>query len=117
MESSAMRHQFIRAVACAAALLAFSVSAFAQSGQLRLDIGAVTAASQAAAAQPTASLRRLTIDEAVKAALEQNLGIRIQRVDPQIQDLGIVQSRSFWAPNLSSSLSRQGQTQQATSAL
>ena len=34
-------------------------------------------------------MRRISIDEAVKLAMEQNLGIRIQRFDPQIQDTGV----------------------------
>jgi outer membrane protein TolC len=115
-----MRHQLTRAFACAGALLAFSVSAFAQGGHLRLDTTTIAVATQTAAQQPnapTVSVRRLTMDEAVKLALEQNLGIRIQRLDPQIQDVGVLQSKSFWAPSLSSGLQRQVQTQQATSAL
>ena len=50
-------------------------------------------------------------------ALEQNLGIRIQRIDPQIQDVGVAQAKSLWTPSLTSILSRQSQTQQSTSAL
>ena len=33
------------------------------------------------------STRRLSVDEAVRLALEQNLGIRIERLNPEIQDL------------------------------
>ena len=78
----------------------------------------VTAGAAQAAAQPQAeSVRRLSIDEAVKLAIEQNLGIRIQRFDPQIQDIGIAQARSFWAPNLTTSFNRNSQTQQSTSTL
>ena len=103
----------------AAAIVFVSVSAFAQSGQLSLS-SALQAAAQAAAQQqqaPSESLRRLSIDEAVKLALEQNLGIRIQRIDPQISDVGVMQARSFWAPSLTSSFSRNSQTQQPTNAL
>src|SRR5215467_10203078 len=60
---------------------------------------------------------RLTIDEAVNLALEHNLGIKFQRVDPQIRDVGIAQARSLWAPQLTSSLSSTNQTQAATSFL
>ena len=56
--------------------------------------------------QPGESLRRLSIDEAVKLALEQNLGIQIQRFDPQIQDTGIAQARSFWAPQFSTTFQK-----------
>jgi outer membrane protein len=123
MEFPAMRHQrrFVRALGIACALVFSSVSAFAQGGQLRFDAATLAAAAQAAtqdAAQPPAgSVRRLTMDDAVRLALEQNLGIRIQRIDPQIQDVGVMQAKSFWAPSLSSGISRTIQTQQATSAL
>ena len=32
-------------------------------------------------------MRRLTVEEAVRLALENNLGIRVARIDPQIEDL------------------------------
>ena len=105
-----------RIAAIAAAVVTMSVSAFGQSGQLRLT-GAIQAAARTAPLQPAESLRPLSIDEAVKLALEQNLGIQIQRIDPQIQDIGISQARSFWAPSVSSSLSRQSQTTASTSSL
>src|SRR2546427_496109 len=63
------------------------------------------------------SVRRLSIDEAVKLALEQNLGIQIQRVDPQIQDTAVALSRSFWSPSLTSNFSKNSQTVQPTSSL
>jgi outer membrane protein len=53
----------------------------------------------------------------VKLALEQNLGIQIQRIDPQIQDLSIAQAKSFWAPSISSTIAENKQTQAVTSAL
>src|SRR5439155_2910633 len=62
-------------------------------------------------------VRRLSIDEAVALALEQNLGIRIQRLEPLIQDVGIAQAKSFWSPNLSTNFQRNGQSQRSTSAL
>jgi outer membrane protein TolC len=102
--------------ALVAAISGLSVSAFAQTGQLALDAATMQAAAQAGA-EPAESVRRISIDDAVKLALEQNLGIRIQRIDPQVSDLGIVQARSFWAPTFNSSFSRNSQTQQPTSAL
>ena len=83
-----------------AAIVALSVSAFGQTGQSRLS-GIAQSAAQGLALQPGESLRRLSIDEAVNLALEQNLGIQIQRIDPQIQDTGIAQARSLWAPQFS----------------
>jgi outer membrane protein len=105
-----------RIAAIAVAVVTMSVSAFGQSGQLRLT-GAIQAAAQTAPLQPAESRRPLSMDEAVKLALEQNLGIQIQRIDPQIQDIGVSQARSFWAPSVSSTLSRQSQTTASTSSL
>jgi outer membrane protein TolC len=62
--------------------------------------GALT--QQGAASAP--QVRRLTADEAVNLALENNLGIRVARIDPQIQDLNIVDARTGWTPSLSTSL-------------
>ena len=111
-----VRRARIATIACA--LVTLSASAFGQSGQLRVgDAIHATAAAEVGAQQPAGPVRRISIDEAVRLALEQNLGIQIQRIDPQIQDVGIAQARSFWAPNLSSSLSRNSQTAQSTSTL
>jgi outer membrane protein len=107
----------VRTVAFAAAVFASSVSAFGQSGQLRLE-GVIQTAARAAAQQPpTEIVRSLSIDEAVKLGLEQNLGIQIQRIDPQIQDVGIAQARSFWSPQFNTGFSRQSQSQPPTSSL
>jgi outer membrane protein TolC len=103
-----------RIAACAAVVNALSVSAFGQTGQ-PVSAAAQSQAVQVAPAMET--LKRLSIDEAQQLALEQNLGIRIQRFDPQIQDLGIAQARSFWSPQVSSTISRRSQTQASTSAL
>jgi len=110
------------ALVAAASVLLMPVSASGQTGQSSLAAtihnAAIQAASQAAAGeQPTGPTRPLSMDEATKLALEQNLGIRIQRVDPQIQDVGVAQARSFWAPVFNTSLFSQSQTQAATSSL
>src|SRR5262245_38708785 len=60
--------------------------------------------------QPAASsplTRRLTADEAVKLALENNLGIRVARIDPQVQDLNIVNAKTGWTPNFSTTIQTQ----------
>jgi len=109
------RRPFVAAITAAITLLAPSV--FAQSEQSRFAAALAAAAAQAAAQPSGESIRRISIDEAVKSALEQNLGIRIQRIDPQIQDMGVAQAQSAWAPNLTSTFSKNSQTQQSTSAL
>ncbi len=105
-----------RIATIAAAVVTMSVSVFGQRGQAGLGV-AVQAAAQNAAQQPGETVRRLSIDEAVKLAMEQNLGIRIQRIDPQIQDTGIALARSSWQPAFSTTVSRQSQTQASTSSL
>ena len=118
-----LQHHRVRIAAIATAILASSISAFGQTsafgqgGQSSLALSLQSAAVRTAAQQPTESLRRLSIDEAVRLALEQNLGIRIQRIDPQIQDVGIQQARSFWAPQFTTSFNRNSQTQQPTNSL
>jgi outer membrane protein TolC len=114
-------YQLIRRVPTAVfavAVLTFSVSAYGQTGQ------SLSAAAQAAIAQVSSSqldqagaTRRLSMDDAVKLALEQNLGIRIQRIDPQIQDLGVGQAKALWTPTLTSSLGRNSVSQPGQSVV
>ncbi|MFN7915850.1 MAG: TolC family protein [Vicinamibacterales bacterium] len=66
-----------------------------------LVAGQVLPAAAQGQAQP---VRKLSVDEAVKLALEQNLGIQIERINPQIEDVAIAQARSYWVPTLSSTL-------------
>ena len=40
----------------------------------------------------------------MRLALENNLGIRVARIDPQIEDLGVAQARAAWYPTLTSTL-------------
>jgi outer membrane protein TolC len=58
----------------------------------------------AAAPAQTTETRRLTIEDAVRLALENNLGIRVARIDPQIEDLGVAQARAAWFPTLTTTL-------------
>lgn len=67
------------------------------------------------AAAPT--VRRLTIDEAVKLALEHNLGVQVARVDPQIEDYNVAQARANWAPTLSSTFATNSSTVAPNSVL
>ncbi len=108
-----MRKSLVRTLATTCALGLAALPVFAQTGPLRLNGSAVAAAE--AATQENETSRPLSIDDAVKLALEQNLGIRIQRIDPQIQDVGIAQSRSFWAPLVSSAVNRNVVNQPTTS--
>ncbi|MCA1584019.1 MAG: TolC family protein [Acidobacteria bacterium] len=60
--------------------------------------------TSAAAVQPSGPVRRLSIDEAVALALEQNLDLQVERFNPQIQDFAISAARSGWTPNFQSQL-------------
>ena len=106
-----------------AVVMISSVSAFGQQvsgsgqpGPASLSV-AVQSAAQNAAQQPGEPVRRISIDDAVRLAMEQNLGIKIQRFDPGIQDTGVLLARSNWAPALSSTITRNSNQQPTTSIL
>lgn len=56
----------------------------------------------AAAQAPAPEVRRLTMEAAVRIALENNLSVRVARIDPQIQDLSVAQAHAAWSPTLTS---------------
>jgi outer membrane protein len=69
-------------------------------------IGVGTASAQAPsgpavplAAVPGEQVRQLTIDEAVRLGLDNNLGIQIARFNPQVEDLAVALARSAWVPS------------------
>jgi len=55
-------------------------------------------ASSGAWAQPAPPVKPLSLDEAVQLALENNLGLQVQRINPQVQDANITASKTAWAP-------------------
>jgi len=59
------------------------------------------AKAQAAAGET----RRLSVNDAVQLALEQNLNIQVQRLSPQMQDLNVAQVRTAYTPNFSTTFS------------
>jgi outer membrane protein len=75
-------------LAVTAAVLGIPVSGFAQA----------TPAAQAP------QVRRLTADEAVKLALENNLGIQVAQITPRVEDLNIASARGVWAPTFNTTL-------------
>ncbi len=62
---------------------------------------------QQAAAGPTLSL---TIDEAVKMALDKNLDIAVQRLSPQMYDLSLASVKAAYLPTFTSLIGGQHQT-------
>jgi outer membrane protein TolC len=61
--------------------------------------------------------RRLSMDEAVALALEQNLDIQVERLNPQIQDLSIAQARANWTPVFSTTFQTNSSTTPSNSAI
>ena len=96
-------------------LAAFGTPLSVSAQAARPGEGIILAAQQAPAA--TTQVRRLSADEAVRLAAENNLGIQIARYDPQIQDTTIVQARAGWTPSLVTSLQQNSQVQAPNSFL
>ena len=59
----------------------------------------------------------LTLDDAVKFALDRNLDIAVQRLNPEINDIIYASTRSVYHPALTSVVSTQSTTNPATSTL
>src|SRR5581483_10253380 len=59
----------------------------------------------------------LTLDDAVKLALDRNLDIAVQRLNPEINDIAITSVRSVYNPTLTSSVGPQSVTALPTSQL
>ena len=97
-------------MAVATGLMASVVSVFGPSA-----VHAQTTAATAAGAQPI--VRRLSIDDAVATALEQNLDLQVQRITPQVRELDTTVFRAAYTPNFVSTLSTSDSTQPSTSFL
>jgi outer membrane protein TolC len=59
----------------------------------------------------------LTLDDAVRFALDRNLDIAVQRLNPQINDIAYASIKSIYHPSLTSVISTQSTTTPATSTL
>lgn len=59
----------------------------------------------------------LTIDDAVKHALDQNLDIAVERLNPQLQDLSLAQLYGAYRPTVTSTVLTNSNKQQGTSQL
>jgi outer membrane protein len=67
-------------------------------------IGIPASAFAQTPAPPAPEVRRLSADEAVRLALEHNLGIQVARANPAIEDLSIAEARGAWAPAFNSTV-------------
>ena len=71
----------------------------AASGNLATD-----AQPPAASAAGQRRIVRLTLDDAVRFALDRNLDIAVQRLNPEINDLALARIRAVYHPSLTSTL-------------
>ena len=62
------------------------------------------------AAGETTPTLRLTLDDAVKFALDRNLDIAVQRLNPQINDIAVLSVKSVYNPTLTSTIGPQSAT-------
>ena len=72
---------------------------------------------QPAPTSPTRQVVPLTLDDAVKLALDRNLDIAVQRLNPEINDLGVARIRSVYHPSLTSTVATQSTSTPANSTL
>jgi outer membrane protein TolC len=59
----------------------------------------------------------LTLDDAIKLALDRNLDIAVQRLNPQTYDYSLANLRSVYKPTLISTVSHQAQSNPSTSTI
>jgi outer membrane protein TolC len=122
--------RWIRSIGIAAAVaLAASDAAYAQTPnesriQELIRQAAARLAQNGTPQQPTPTTApdtrpttAVTLDDAVKLALDRNLDIAVQRLNPEIQDISVARIRSVYYPALTSQLATQSTTTPANSTL
>src|SRR5689334_5000313 len=92
--------RFCARMTVTASLVAASVSVF---GLTPVHAQTTPAFAQATAGQPAmpttaqqGTVRRMAIDDAVATALEQNLDLQVQRINPELQNLSIAQFKAAY---------------------
>jgi HAE1 family hydrophobic/amphiphilic exporter-1 len=113
MRTYAIRAGVLAAVVLAASGMPVSVSAQAPAG----TAPASPPLTAVQAPVPDALMRRLTAEEAVRLALENNLGLQVARFNPQLQDLSLAVTRGTWAPALTTRFLQNGNNQPSTGFL
>ena len=112
-----MTRSGIRSLVVAGLALGLAVPAHAQLSEARIQELIKTAAANVAVGAPdgqaaqtrtpgqTRPVISLTLDDAVKFALDRNLDIAVQRLNPQINDIAIASIRTVYHPSLTSTFS------------
>ena len=93
-------------------LLAGSIGASAQTFPIRHLFG-----GGGGQATPQGGRFDLTLDDAIERALDRNLDIAVQRINPQVQDLTIASAHSAFLPTLSSNFNTRSSTSPQSSQL
>lgn len=99
---------------CARAVVTAGLVATIVSGFGLVPVHAQTTATTPPAQGP---VRRMSIDDAVATAIEQNLDLQVQRFNPQIQDANSAQFEAAYTPTFTTSLALADQTQPPSSFL
>lgn len=99
---------------CARAVVTAGLVATIVSGFGLTPVHAQTTATTPPAQGP---VRRMSIDDAVATAIEQNLDLQVDRFNPLIQDANSAQFEAAYAPTFTSSLALADQTQPPSSFL
>jgi outer membrane protein TolC len=63
-------------------------------------------ARQQPVVESSSPVRRITVDDAVRLAIQNNLGVQVARLNPQIEDLNVALARSNWAPSFNSTFQK-----------
>ena len=83
---------------------------------IRATTFSLALAAATASAQSPSTLR-LTVDEAVKLALDHNVDLAADRLDPQISDTSVASANAAFRPTLNSGVTRNNQLQPPSSFL
>ncbi len=74
-------------------------------------------APQGTVQQPQSPVVDLRLEEAVSRAMEQNIDLAVARLNPQLQDLSLAQTRAAYRPTLSGTFGDQKRSNQGTSTI
>jgi outer membrane protein TolC len=102
----------VTAAALAASVFVFGADAV-RAQTTPISVAAATA-PPAPDQQPQGPVRRLSIDEATALALEQNINLQVDRINPQVQDLSVSVATSGWTPAFFSNFTNRSQTNPPT---
>jgi outer membrane protein TolC len=91
-----------------------ALSVFAPNAVRAQTAPTIAATASGSAAQAQGGVRRLSIQEAVALALEQNVDLQVDRINPQLQDFSISVAQSGWTPNFFTNVTTFNQTNPPT---